>query len=218
MDEEEKAQAAAKRDAFLREMERKSLDTIMVYNPTSEDYLLEWDRRYHRIPSKDRDLGFGKGKMELSRYLAEKYAREMKNLIVNIASDKFMKEFRKEREQKGERFRDKHEENEEAIALVPKTSDPERIRQAYNMIILGVVREYGMELPDDMPKHVLDEKTPEERALENMNKPYDPSGIGTQEEGAPEETVGIATILTAPEEAPKSVKTTPKKAVAEVSL
>jgi hypothetical protein len=42
-------------------MERKSLDTIMVYNPTDKDYMLEWDKRFHRIPARNRNAGFGNG-------------------------------------------------------------------------------------------------------------------------------------------------------------
>jgi len=167
-------QATARRDAFLREMERRSLDTIMVYNPTEKDYLVEWDKHYHRVPSANKDMGFGKGKMELSRYLAEKYAREMKNLIINEAEETFMREFRLEKEKSGHKFRDKYEENDAALPLAPKTNDPERIKEIYNLIVLGVVREYGMDQPEAPQGEVMDTKTPEERILENLEKPYNP--------------------------------------------
>lgn len=192
----------ARRDAFLREMERKSLDTLMVFNPTDKDYLLEWDKRYHRIPAKNKNMGFGNGKMELSRYLSEKYAREMKNYIINEAADDFMEKFRKEREAKGQRFRDKFEENAEALPLIPKTNQPDKIKEIYDTIILGVVREYGMDAPEVQPGEAIDDKTPEERVLENMNRPY-------QEEEQPE-IAGRPQISTPDEGAPRTPPPKPK--------
>lgn len=169
--EEQKAQA--RKDAILREMERKSLDTIMVYNPTEKDYPLEWDKRYFIVPSKFKDKGFGKGKLELPRYLAEKYAREMKNHIINTLADSYMADLRRKREMAGQPFRDKFEENNDALPLVPKTNDLDRVREIYKTLILGVVREWAMELPPDLNTgDKYDEKTPEEQVLESMNTPY----------------------------------------------
>ena len=124
-------------DEFHREQERRSLDDFMVYNPTEEDYLVEWDKRYHRVPHKGKDLGFGKGRMELPRYLMEKYAREMKNKIINQMGDEFVEELVKEHESQGKKFRDAWEKNEAALARVPKTSDPKLIQDIYPTLVLG---------------------------------------------------------------------------------
>lgn len=160
------------KDTILREMERRSLDTIMVYNPTDSDYRLEWDKRYHVIPKKDRDLGYGKGRMELPRYLAEKYAREMKNMLINDMERKAVEKLVAEYEAKGQRFRDKYEENSAALPLVPKTSDEKLIAQIYDMVILGLVREFGNDFSDEAAGHPIDDKTAEERVLDRLNRPF----------------------------------------------
>jgi hypothetical protein len=219
MDDPSDRQATARKDAYLRELERRSLDTIMVYNPTDKDYLLEWDKHYHRVPSANKNMGFGNGKMELSRYLADKYAREMKNLMINEVEAKFMRKFKEEKELSGHKFRDKYEENDAALPLAPKTNDPERIKEIYNVIILGVVREYGMDQPETPQGEEIDTKTPEEKVLENMNRPY----VETEE--IPNTTE--AETFTADSTTPQPTKTTStwtpinkrktKSAVSEIS-
>jgi hypothetical protein len=75
-------------EAFKRELYRRSLDSIRVYNPTDEDYFVEWDGHNHRVPGKNKDTGEGKGMRILPRYIAEKYCREMKNKLINEENDK----------------------------------------------------------------------------------------------------------------------------------
>lgn len=163
------------KDAFLREMERKSLDIFMVYNPTDKDYFLEWDKRYHRIPARDKDMGFGPGKMELERYLTEKYAREMKNYLINEMAKKQGEDLIAKRKAEGKPdFLDKFEENKEVWDKVYKTNNPKLIEEVYGDVVLGLVREYGLDRPEDLPGEVMDTKTPEERIMENMKKQYKP--------------------------------------------
>jgi hypothetical protein len=220
MDPEEQArQASARRDALIREMERKSLDTIMVYNPTEKDYMIEWDQRYHRVPAKNKNMGFGNGRMELPRYLAEKYAREMKNHIINTLADSYMADLRRKREISGHPFRDKFEENNDALPLVPKTNDLERVREIYKTLILGVVREWAMEQPENQSGEAYDTKTPEEQVLESMNAPYVPSVDETEsafDNTKPlEASTGVPSSTLSTLELSKPVAKTTKKHVAE---
>lgn len=164
---------AQKRDAFLRELERKSLDTIMVYNPTNQDYFVEWDHRFHRVPSKDQNAGFGNGKMELPRYIADKYAREMKNKLITGENEQILVDLKEKLRKAGiqdvvlnanlefERMHERRTDNEELI------------KKYYSVLYLGVVREYGMDMPLDAVHKPIDvTKTPEDLVLENMNKHY----------------------------------------------
>ena len=177
-------QQARQRDAYLRELERRSLDTFMVYNPTEKDFLIEWGHppTYHRVPAKNKDLGFGPGKMELPRYLMEKYARDIKNAIINQMADDYVNSFREERRKKGQMFRDKYEENSEAMAHAPKTNDTTLIQTIYSEVILGMVREWGKDNSEYPEGEKIDIKTPEETILEMMNKKYEPSGYPIPEE------------------------------------
>lgn len=168
---------AQQRDVYLRELERRSMDDFMVYNPTAEDFLIEWGHppTYHRVPNKNKDMGFGKGKTELPRYLMEKYARDMKNKIVNELSEKFVADLTDSRMNKGQPFRDEFEKNSEALARVPKTNDPRLIEKIYPSLILGLVREWGKDGVEMKEGEKLDIKTPEETILEGMNKHYNPT-------------------------------------------
>ena len=160
-------------DALFREMERRSLDTFMVYNPTDTDYLLEWDKHYHRIPAKDKDLGFGKGKMELSRYLTEKYAREMKNHLINIMIDTKLAETKAKLLKAGAQdvVLNANLELERQHEL--RTDNEELIKKYYAQCVLGLVREYGMDAPELAEQKKTDPtKTIEEVTFESMNKRY----------------------------------------------
>lgn len=164
-------------DAFKRELERKSLDTIMIHNPTEKDFFIEWDKRYHKVPNINSDVGFGKGNREIERYLAEKYERTMINHLINGKADKYMEDLQIRFEQKGTAFRDKYEFNNEALARVPKTNDQALIDEIRPQIILGLVREFGNDMP--IPENTgtpMDERQAEEKLNAVMNKPYVPQG------------------------------------------
>lgn len=162
-----------KRDLFLRELERRSLDTLMVKNPSSEDFKLIWFKTVHTIPGRSKDMGYGNGKMELPRYLAEKYARDMKNKMVNEMNDKFYEDLVKEYEGKNMAFKDPYDKNITGLAKEPRTSDKKLIDKIYPTLVLGVVREFGYDTTmDDIAG--MDVQTVEEQALVSMNKPYDP--------------------------------------------
>ena len=171
--EPENKQQELQKYAMIREMERRSLDSFMVFNPTSEDYLVEWDKRYHRIPNKDKNMGFGNGRMELPRYLAEKYARDMKNKLINAENDQMLLDLKDKLAKAGVtdpvlnanlEFERRHER---------RTDNPELIKKYYEILLLGLVREYGLDMPDAMQsKHIDPAKTVEEQILETMSQRY----------------------------------------------
>ena len=168
-----KVEDTRKKDAFLRELERKSLDTLMVYNPTDQDYFVEWDRRFHRIPAKNKNAGFGNGRMELVRYLAEKYAREMKNKLITEDNDQRLDSIKERMRKAGiqDVVLNANIEFERLHEL--RTDYDTLIKKYYDILILGVVREYGMDMPMTGDIKQIDvTKTPEELVLENLSKHY----------------------------------------------
>ena len=160
-------------DMIHREMYRKSLDNIRVYNPTNEDYTIEWDGFKHVVPSKNKDTGFGKGQRILSRYLADKYVRDMKNQIINMESEEKVKEMIKDApvELKG-KYQDDPYEKQKLYDRVPRTDDPKKIREIYSVLWLGIESQYGLDDPiTDTSSGKIDTRTIEEQILSEMDRP-----------------------------------------------
>lgn len=157
-------------DVWQREQYRKSMDTILVYNPTEEDYICYWDKYPHVIPSSLKDMGFGAGKMQLVRYIADKYMKEMKDEIINKKSDDLVERAKEERMRKG-LSSDPGEINIQLLNTLPRTNNEKEIEEAYGFLYCGLVREFGLyDEPEKKEETVLDQRSPEEKILEKAEK------------------------------------------------
>lgn len=197
-------------EALLKEMERLSRDTIMVYNPTDRDYRVEWAGFFHIVPSRNKNMGFGNGKRELERFLARKYVVGMKDQLINAMAEQKGSEMIAKRKTEGKPdFLDKYFENREIWDKVPRTDDPKMMEAIFDEIWLGMVRPYGVDEPAEDQERGdgrIDSRTVEERLLEKMNRTY----IPTEE---PEETPIVKPIVK-----PIVNKESKDKLVAEVAL
>lgn len=165
-------------EALLREMARLSHDMIMVYNPTDKDYRVEWEGLYHIVPNRNKDMGFGRGKRELERFLARKFAVGMKDQLINAMGEIKGQEMIEKRRAEGKPdFLDKYFENREVWDKVPRTDDPKMMETIFDEIWLGIVRPYGIDEVDDEEKADgrIDPRSVEERLLEKMNRAYVPA-------------------------------------------
>lgn len=173
MEPQEKTPQQEKNELLLkRELLRKSLDKIMVYNPTDTDYVVEWDGFKHIVPNKNKDTGWGKGKRALERYLAEKYVREMKNKLITEKADSEYQKLLADHTKKG---------TPDALFVAQtaierrfdlRTDNAAAIKDWYAILWLGVVEKYGL---DDLPEGEIagiDLKTSEEKALEGLENLY----------------------------------------------
>lgn len=162
-------------EALHREMERISLDWVMIQNPTDEDFYIDWLPWHHLVPNRNKDIGWGKGKLETQRYLAVWYCKHMKDKIIN---DKGQKEYERmiaERAEKGQAALTKYEEQKAIWEKVPQTNSNTEMAAIYPLLFLGVTREFGMDY-QPLEGYTIDQKTPEEHALERLqNKKYAPS-------------------------------------------
>ena len=157
-------------DVWQREQYRKSMDTILVYNPTEKDYICYWDKYPHVIPSRLKDMGFGPGKMQLVRYIADKYMKEMKDLLINKKADVELEKAKSERVKKGLSV-DPGEVNLQVLNTVPRTSDEKEIEEVYGSLYCGLVKEFGLyDEPVSNEEQQLDTRTPEERVAERLEK------------------------------------------------
>jgi len=144
------------------------MDTVLVYNPTDHDYICYFDKFPNVIPHRSKDMGFGEGKMQLVRYIAEKYMVEMKNKLITEKADEILEKSKINREEKGLSL-DPYEVNASTMNIVPKTNDEKEIAKVYGTLYRGLVREYGLyDQPITAQPEKIDQRTPEERALDKI--------------------------------------------------
>lgn len=128
-----------------RELTRRTLDTIRVYNPLDHTFAFMHNRYWHRIPphaTKDMD-----------RYLAAHFFKKICDFMIGQQIMLKGEELKALRErQMGKQFLDKYEENVQIWDRVPKLNDPDLIEQIKQVVLLGVVEEYGMDEPEAEPE------------------------------------------------------------------
>src|ERR1035437_2135545 len=118
--------ASSEDETLHREMERVSLDWVMIYNPTDEDFYIEWAAKDGRpwkylVPNKKKDIGWGLGKLEVQRYLAIWYCKHMKDKIVNDKGQQEAEKMLAARRDKGQPELTKFEEQAAVWGKTPRT-------------------------------------------------------------------------------------------------
>lgn len=144
--------------ANRREMERRSLDIVRIYNPLETRFNYMHDSRYHSVD--------GKSTKDVTRFLAAHYFKKIAERIIGDQQLKTGAELLALREKQfGRTFLDKYEENKEVWDRTPKLNDPELLKEIYNTVILGLVEEYGMEIPEETHavSTVIDFRSPQDQ-------------------------------------------------------
>ncbi len=155
-------------EAVHREMRRRSLDTIRIFNPLDHDKVIKWDGFPHVVKSKS-DASF-------PRYLAEKATREIIVDMINSKTQTLLDKELKERRDKGQKEFDPYERNDQIINKLPKTSDEALLKELYPIVWLGLEREYGLDYSSETPdQQNIDQRTVHERILADLDKKYEPS-------------------------------------------
>lgn len=130
-----------------RELERRSKDIIRVHNPLDTPFRFKYDSFPHVIPAK--------GDKDMERYLAEQYRKKIIEHMIGQEQLKQGKELLELREkQLGKTFLDKYEENKEVWDRVPRQNDAQLIEAYTEIVVVGLVAEYGMEdigFEDELP-------------------------------------------------------------------
>jgi len=175
-----KPKTAQETEAFHRELYRKSLDSLRVYNPLDKDFTFIYDKNKFTIPNKNKDVGYGKGMKVISRYLAMKYAKEIKNYMINSMAKKNVEELM---EQASDDLKIKYDsdpyERQKLYEMSPKTDNPELIKKIYGQVILGVEEEYGLSAEEKVPEGegIVDPRPIEEQVFDSFDKKYVPEAI-----------------------------------------
>lgn len=124
-----------------RELERRSLDIIRVYNPLEHTFPFMYNRYWHRIPAKSTK--------DLPRYLAIHFFKHICDKMIGDQINTEGEALKALREkQMGKQFLDHYEENVQIWDRTPKMNDPELIEQIKKVVIKGIVEEYGMDEPE----------------------------------------------------------------------
>ncbi len=142
-------------EAWHNEQRRKQYDVIRVAFPKAvtvkgksyelphQDFFLEYDtNQYQRIV-------WGTT-IDIPHYIAIRYVEHKKNDIVNFVAQQMHDAYLAERDAKGlPRYTDKHTENKETYEnqAYPKTDDPQIIAEVYDQLWLGLVHEFGRDIP-----------------------------------------------------------------------
>lgn len=150
--------------AWHQEQKRKANDIIRVYNPTEKDYYVSWEQTRHRIPAKST--------ADVVRYIARTYVRDMTTYLINeLGNEKGRELLKKLSKEQPNVLLDKYLENKEVWDKTPRTDDPSLMKHYYDILWVGVVKEFGLDVEDidvDPRKGEVDFRTTEERLMEDI--------------------------------------------------
>lgn len=151
-------------EAYKRDLLYRSLDRIMIYNPTQTPFKLIWDGfiQFTIQP---------KQKLPVYRWQADHYAKQMSTQIIHGMADRKLKETLESRASKGFPEITKYEE-QNIVPNLPKTDNPELLAQIYETLILGIIERYEPQRADSELERVPDVKSIEERILEMTERPF----------------------------------------------
>jgi len=149
-----------------RELARKSLDTIRIYNPLDRVFKYMFDGYWHRVDPKAYD--------EVPRYLANHFFKKICDEMINeqiMVKGEELKALREK--QMGRQFLDKYDENVEVWNKVPKKDDEGLINEIKKVVIIGLVREYGIDdIPEEarVPDAPIDFRPVHERVMDEIQR------------------------------------------------
>jgi hypothetical protein len=159
----------------LNRIKRRANDNLRVYNPTSEDYVVVWDRAEagggFLVPNRDKDIGYGKGQAVHIRYVAEKYAREMADKILGEKMVAAVIAENDRREARGVAKLTKYGEEFNFTANI-RPDNVEMRTKLMNILVVGIESRFGgyTTPTDNQPKR--DPKSMDEQILSSVgNRP-----------------------------------------------
>ena len=140
--EQEKAIRTARYQEYL---EMSSHDKFRIYNPTEEDFFIEWGGVKHLVPNRNRDMGYGAGQMRVERFLMAWYCKHMTDKIINdINNRKLALQLERFEKANPNAVLDPYEINQKVNSKVEiKLDDLETRKKIVDIINLGMEEKYG---------------------------------------------------------------------------
>jgi len=160
-----------KKSSYQQELERRSNDLLRVYNPLTEDYIIEWDKKngtkLFRVPSKEEAV--------FPRYIAEKYLREMFDKIVITDAMDAVKKENERRVKSGMAVMDKTLKTGEQEQFESKfyIGNDDRAREILSILYMGVETEFGIDRQTPQQENKKDPRPAFEQAMETVQSEKD---------------------------------------------
>lgn len=123
-------------EALKRELYRRSQNEVMIHNPTDNDFVFKYGGFSLVVPSKKRDIGFGKGNLITTQDRALNYVKHMTDFLINKEAD--------EKAAKAKAKYSGHYWPEEELKINQGTFSRENRMEKMKLLFKGIVREFGM--------------------------------------------------------------------------
>jgi hypothetical protein len=144
-----------------RELRRKSLDQIKVFNPL--------DRPFQTIYDGFTYVASPKSEAVFLRYIAEKWMREFIDAQITAEEAEAVEKENDKRRKKGWEIMNPQERDQFDLRNKLVTNDPERRLEIMKQIYRGITQEHGLDLPEAQPVK-RDTRTQDEKLLEQLDK------------------------------------------------
>lgn len=160
-----------------REMERRSLDTVVVYNPTDVDIPVRWNGYANWVvPNRHKtvDSRLGAGHLEVPRYIGEKYVIETSERMINNNADKAVEEENRKRvNQLQQKPMDAYESLHFSSQLYAGPNNVEAKKHWFSILFKGVSKQYGYEpVIEGQSQEQIDNYRSNQELLASLNKPF----------------------------------------------
>jgi len=144
-----------------RELQRRASDLLAIYNPLKEDLICVYDGYSHVAPAGQESTH--------PRYVAKKMMKEFADMMINTDEQTAVDKENAKRKSKGWQPLNPEEKNDFVSGNSLMTSNKDLREQYMGMIYKGVSKEYGLDIPQILPKK-KDVRPEDDRILERLDK------------------------------------------------
>lgn len=148
-------------DQGRRELRRKSLDQLKVYNPLSEPFKTQYEGFFHVCLARD--------EATFPRYIAEKWMREWITDMINKDEQAAVDKENDRRVKKGWLPLSPEERDQFDIRSKLLTSNEETRVKYMRMVYRGIDKEHGLDVPDQQAPTRVDRRPMDEKILEQLD-------------------------------------------------
>ena len=144
-----------------RELRRKSLDQLKIYNPLDTAFQTVWEGFTYVANPKQETL--------MLRYIAEKWMREFTDYMINKEEQDAVDIENDKRRKKGWEPMNPQERDQFDLRNKFMTNDPEKRLQYMKLAYRGISQEHGLDLPEPVAVK-RDVRPQDEKILEMLDK------------------------------------------------
>ena len=148
-------------EKLRRDLRRRSLDQIRVYNPLEIPFTTIYDGFTYVVRQASEGI--------FLRYIAEKWMREFCDYMINAEEKEQVDAENDKRKKKGWQIMTPQERDEFDVRNKLLTSDNEKRIRYMKMIYKGVSQEHGLDIPEGVPVKT-DRRPQDEKILDQLDK------------------------------------------------